>query len=287
MFHAALGGFASSISVLQISIAVMGFSCLSWPYCDSVAALSVFAFVYGFNAGGFVSLPPSIIADLFSHRYPHHFATLVGLNFAADTVGSLLGAPIFGWLYDAGHTSYEVGSFMTGGFLLCGTACLCCSPSHVQHEKTLDRLDAEYGARGGRYGMQRDGHAGGAGGTGGTGGAASTITPATPHEAGREKGGEGDEVSREGALSDDTALGHVRGEEGEEEEEEAAVEPGDFVREKHALPSSKPPEEYWTQTAVSANKEERPPTQGCGTSLDAHIAVVVEVEVPSELEIST
>ena len=66
----------------------------------------------------------------------------------ADTLGSLLGAPIFGWIYDAGHTSYEVSAFVTGGFLVLGVAALCFSPSRAAHQREVGRIERRFGVGG-------------------------------------------------------------------------------------------------------------------------------------------
>eukprot|EP00947_MAST-08B_sp_MAST-8B-sp1_P003642 g3642.t1 len=128
--------------VLQISIGVMGVACFGWPWARDLASVCVFAFIYGFNAGGFVSLPPTITADLFGARYPKLIGLLVGFSFCADTCGCLLGPPIFGWIYDAGYTDYIFSAFLTGSFLVAGSLCLFAFPPKAVHEAQLDRLEA-------------------------------------------------------------------------------------------------------------------------------------------------
>ena len=119
----------SRVAVLQISIYVMTFATIAWPYCETPASFFVYAFIYGFNAGAFVSLPPTIIADYMAHR-KDILATLVGFNFSSASPGVMLGGPIVGWLYDASGPpqNYVAGGYFTFGALFIGTTALFAMP---------------------------------------------------------------------------------------------------------------------------------------------------------------
>ena len=113
----------SRVAVLEASIYIMGFATIGWPYATSKASFYVYSFVYGFNAGAFVSLPPSIIADYMAKDHGDRLGTLTGFNFMAASIGTLLGPPIVGWMYD-GSGSYLSGGYFTSGCLIVGTTFL-------------------------------------------------------------------------------------------------------------------------------------------------------------------
>eukprot|EP01006_Ploeotia_vitrea_P034539 TRINITY_DN65761_c3_g1_i1.p2 TRINITY_DN65761_c3_g1~~TRINITY_DN65761_c3_g1_i1.p2 ORF type:complete len:599 (-),score=285.23 TRINITY_DN65761_c3_g1_i1:612-2408(-) len=107
------------LRVLRWSVAIMGVVSILWPFVAlDLSLMVVYALVYGFNAGAFVSLPPAIATDYFGTS---HISTLVGVLFAMNGVPSSSGPAIAGWLYDE-TDSYVGAGMMTGVSLLCAVA---------------------------------------------------------------------------------------------------------------------------------------------------------------------
>ncbi|KXS19153.1 MFS general substrate transporter [Gonapodya prolifera JEL478] len=68
-----------------------------WPFCKSMASLCVFAAVFGFFSGGFISLMPTVIASVFGTE---GLGSRMGMQFTSSLVGAIAGGPIAGALID-------------------------------------------------------------------------------------------------------------------------------------------------------------------------------------------
>ena len=124
---------------LQICLFTMSAAGFAWRYTESFTAILLFAVVYGFNAGGFPSLPPTIISDYFGDA---KIGALVGLSFTADAVGVALGPPICGWIFDAAG-NYDAASAFTGAMLLVSACTLFLLPDKAAHLAEMGRLDSD------------------------------------------------------------------------------------------------------------------------------------------------
>lgn len=82
-----------------------------WIPGKSPAAIIVYAVIFGFSSGGFISLGPTLVAQISDIR---QIGVRTGLAFAVQSFGGLTGSPIAGAI-----TSSQGGSFL-GLQIFCG-----------------------------------------------------------------------------------------------------------------------------------------------------------------------
>ncbi|KAF9956680.1 hypothetical protein BGZ72_002566 [Mortierella alpina] len=94
-----------------------------WTLSKSFGVYLLFALLYGFFAGGYVSLVPLVLSETFG---AHQLSTVIGFMYAASGVGMLSGAPIAGMILDATkpNISYLPVIMTAGGTLLLGALCI-------------------------------------------------------------------------------------------------------------------------------------------------------------------
>ncbi len=103
-----MGAIADRIGrpkMMQVSVVAMTIALAAWPFADTWGALAVFGAFYGLFAGAFIALMPALAGDYFGMQ---RLAGITGLLFSGAAIGSVLGAPVTGMLFDAGGT-YTVG----------------------------------------------------------------------------------------------------------------------------------------------------------------------------------
>jgi MFS family permease len=127
--------FAVGMFMLALGLGIM-------PHCRSATGFCLISFYYGFFAGGYPSLPPSIISLWFS-GHPDHVGRLVGVNFCVDTLGAVVGPVVVGVMYDT-LGNYVTAFTVHAGFLLVATIFACMMPPAVRRGK-----EKEDGAGGG------------------------------------------------------------------------------------------------------------------------------------------
>ncbi|ORY03792.1 MFS general substrate transporter [Basidiobolus meristosporus CBS 931.73] len=88
-----------------------------WPNAGSFAPLLIFALLFGFTAGGFISLFPVVIANIFGLE---NLATVTGLVYASTGVGNLAGSPTAGALHDS-TSDYLPVILLSGVTMVFGT----------------------------------------------------------------------------------------------------------------------------------------------------------------------
>ena len=71
---------------------------IAWTAVRSTGALIVFALIYGFFSGAFVSLPPSTLVALSPDL--SKVGTRIGMGFSVSSLGVLVGSPVGGALLD-------------------------------------------------------------------------------------------------------------------------------------------------------------------------------------------
>ncbi|KAM0552016.1 hypothetical protein ACHAPJ_008126 [Fusarium lateritium] len=91
------------------------FCLVIWIPVKDTAGIVVFAVIFGFSSGGYISLVPTLIAQLSDIR---QIGTRVGAAFAIQSFGALTGSPIGGAIVSAQHGDY------LGLQLFCGCAML-------------------------------------------------------------------------------------------------------------------------------------------------------------------
>lgn len=138
----ATGYFADrfgKITMLGICMAASGISTLCWLACTTFPSLVVYGLIFGFFAGGVISLMPSVCAELFGVA---SLGAILGLLYSSSAVGNLLSAPIGGFITDA-TGDYTAAIAIDGCFLLSGVLFVFFiktpthqthHPQHPQHE---------------------------------------------------------------------------------------------------------------------------------------------------------
>ncbi|KAM6518162.1 hypothetical protein FSOLCH5_006931 [Fusarium solani] len=95
---------------------ISGLFCLCiWIPVKDTAGILVFAIIFGFSSGGYISLAPTLIAQISDIR---QIGTRVGAAFALQSFGALTGSPIGGAIVSAQNGDY------LGLQLFCGVAML-------------------------------------------------------------------------------------------------------------------------------------------------------------------
>lgn len=68
-----------------------------WIFASDALGLAVFALAFGTCYGGFVALAPALIVDYFG---PRNASGIIGLSYTAVALGTLLGSPFAGYVFD-------------------------------------------------------------------------------------------------------------------------------------------------------------------------------------------
>ncbi|KAJ8067614.1 hypothetical protein OCU04_003224 [Sclerotinia nivalis] len=105
----------------------------SWTGIHSVGGLVVFAIIYGFSTGCFVSIPPTVIVSLSPHLGV--VGTRMGMTFAVGGLGLLIGTPVAGQILSI--SGYIPTIAFCGALLLATVACfvaarVCKTGMHVK-----------------------------------------------------------------------------------------------------------------------------------------------------------
>lgn len=109
----ALAGRFGLLLLYRLSFIGLATSFLLWMVADtSYVMLIVFASVLGVSYGGFISLSPAMVAELFGTV---GMGGLLGALYTAAGVGGLVGPPLLGAVIDAsGHTAAQWTALVSG-----------------------------------------------------------------------------------------------------------------------------------------------------------------------------
>ena len=102
--------------MLMVCMSVGGASTLCWMACVTFPTMMLYAVVYGFFAGGVISLFPTVCAELYGIK---RIGMVIGVLYSGTALGNLLAAPIGGFLFDATGDYYA--SIAVSGSLLLGS----------------------------------------------------------------------------------------------------------------------------------------------------------------------
>lgn len=105
---------------LKLCMFGAGAATLCWMACTTFPSILVYGLFFGFFAGGTLSLMPTVSAELFGL---HKLGAIVGMLFTGGAAGSLLSAPIGGFLFDFTH-GYTASIAVAGSFLMLGSVVL-------------------------------------------------------------------------------------------------------------------------------------------------------------------
>jgi pimeloyl-ACP methyl ester carboxylesterase/MFS family permease len=114
----ALADKVGRIRIFQTAVAAMSIAALLWPLAKGRNGLMAFGFAYGFVAGTFIALMFAITGDYFGVE---RMAGITGLLNTAAAVGTLIGPPITGLLFDS-TGSYTIPILIAGATLAVGAA---------------------------------------------------------------------------------------------------------------------------------------------------------------------
>lgn len=106
---------------------------LWWMLSSSFWALAVFGLVFGTCYGGFVALAPAVAADHFGTR---GLGGIIGLLYSGVGIGTLLGPPFAGLVFDRSG-SYEVAILAGAGAALLATTLLVMLPHSADWRRLM------------------------------------------------------------------------------------------------------------------------------------------------------
>ncbi|WFD45012.1 hypothetical protein MPSI1_003688 [Malassezia psittaci] len=128
-----IGAFNTMI-LMSVMSAVMAFG---WLGVDSVAGIVVFAILYGFATGGYVSLPTPCVTRITSNL--HEVGARVGMCFLFAGAGILIGSPIAGALVDLETGSFWKAQLCCAMLLLSSTLCFIGARFYIDSNLMLAR----------------------------------------------------------------------------------------------------------------------------------------------------
>ena len=108
-------GLMNMIVLDTFAAAILGFA---WIGIDSVAGITVFAILYGFFAGAYVSLIPPVLVELTPDMTV--VGTWLGMSLFVAAFGLLIGTPIAGSLVNIEKKQFVAAQGFTGGVILMG-----------------------------------------------------------------------------------------------------------------------------------------------------------------------
>eukprot|EP01034_Spumella_vulgaris_P027072 gene27072-33742_t len=127
----------SKLAMLKTCMLAGGCSTLCWMACKEYYSMAIYGSVFGFFAGGIISIMPAVSADQFGIK---NLASVMGLLFTSTAIGNLLSAPIAGFLHDA-YQTYYYSIIFAGGTMICG--CVIVQFVHDVHdtERNVKNVD--------------------------------------------------------------------------------------------------------------------------------------------------
>lgn len=94
------GRFNVMITIMALSAII----CLAvWIPVNTVGGILAFVIIFGFSSGGFISLAPTLIAQISEIR---QIGTRIGMAYAVQSFGALTGSPIGGAIVSSQHGKY-------------------------------------------------------------------------------------------------------------------------------------------------------------------------------------
>lgn len=114
----ALTSYTGPLNMLVLCTFASGILCLCWTVIENTAGLTVFAVLYGFFAGAYVSLSPPVIVALTPNMSV--VGTYMGMSIFVAAFGLLIGNPIVGSLVDVAKQRFVPGQAFAGGTILLG-----------------------------------------------------------------------------------------------------------------------------------------------------------------------
>lgn len=127
-----------AVNNLKGSMCVLVVCVLAWPHLTSKGLVLATCVLYGFFAGAFPSLPPSILASYYADVAPRSIFKIVSSGFVVEAVGATLGPVGVGYMYDV-QGDYGMASVATAAFMIAG---VCVLFTIEEKNKFLERTHA-------------------------------------------------------------------------------------------------------------------------------------------------
>lgn len=113
-----LGRFNIMITIMFISSL---FCFAVWIPVKTTAGIIVFVVIFGFSSGAFVSLGPTLVAQISDIR---QIGTRVGTAYAIQSLGGLTGSPIAGAIVSSQNGDYLGLQLFCGCSMMLGCICI-------------------------------------------------------------------------------------------------------------------------------------------------------------------
>lgn len=119
------GRYNTMITIMLLSAIV----CLAvWIPVTNVGGILAFVIIFGFASGGFISLGPTLIAQI---SEMHQIGTRIGTAFAVQAFGALTGSPIGGAIVEHQHGDY-IGLQLFCGLTMVAGVCFVIAGRYCQ-----------------------------------------------------------------------------------------------------------------------------------------------------------
>jgi predicted MFS family arabinose efflux permease len=122
VFPNALADRIGTLNMLIPCTFACGIVALSWIAVDDTGDLIVFAILYGFFSGSFVSLPPTTIVSLSDDL--HKVGTRLGMSFSISGFGILVGTPVAGTLLNIDTGNFLHAQIFCAASMMVSCVCL-------------------------------------------------------------------------------------------------------------------------------------------------------------------
>lgn len=122
IFPNALADRIGTLNTLIPCTLACGTVALSWMAVDGTGDLLIFAILYGFFSGSFVSLPPTTIVSLSDDL--HKVGTRIGMSFSISGFGILVGTPVAGTLLNIGTGDFLHAQVFCAASMMLSCVCL-------------------------------------------------------------------------------------------------------------------------------------------------------------------
>ena len=117
-----LAGKIGPMVMLVVCALAAGLLSLCWIAIEDIAGLTVFAVLYGFFAGAYVSLVPPVLVELTPDL--SMVGTYLGMSLFLAAFGLLIGNPVGGSLVKIKEKDFVAAQVFTGAVILAGTILL-------------------------------------------------------------------------------------------------------------------------------------------------------------------
>lgn len=113
-----LAGTIGPMNMIVLCTFAAGILCFCWISIDNLPGITIFAILYGFFAGAYVSLIPPVLVELTPDMSV--VGTWLGMMLFVSAFGLLIGSPIAGLLVKIEQKDFVAAQGFAGGVILLG-----------------------------------------------------------------------------------------------------------------------------------------------------------------------